>query len=1717
MKSLSSQLKLSLKQKANLNQNAENKRLDSKNRIPLQLSSEMEDLLRTTINAKEDTDSYYLSENVSSIYVQPLNSMALFAPDAAILDSKYSSTRIPSSVMETIRKQKTSSTILSPMQSTNKIFFGNSIIEDENNDYYQNNSKSNNQDPDRLFITPSVSLNMINTDFYENNNNNNNSNLKVSEAGSRLEILWLKRKAESARKEGNYNEAVSILQSAIEQHLGTNDYAKANLSKPTLSYDPNELLDQINTDCVIYDPWVHFKAAKIQRFYMKKFNKKSLMATKVGKIFRGFRIRKKYIKRRDLRRQCAILLQRRFRFHLIKMNKLATKIKVWYKLRKDVKAYQKRLNIYQMVRRIQRLFRGRKGRKIFALTKLRKLSAENIQRNARGYMKRSERAYAISRVHGIFYEAAVIIQNLIRKVHSIKRSQMKILVEIAKENIRNRKEKLIVMETLRILRIRNKIYFNSPAGQLHAQFIWRKKTIMTATANENIKNQLNDSIDAVVSQSVLIVIQRFDYEGLGCFRIKYLRAILNKLKASMSNLELLSLIEVLDPDNTGNISFIDFIEWYKSEDADQYLIPQSLSDNININWLEFKDIMSRVSQTSSHFYHTLVPLLSNTSTNHSLIHSFPEERELFLQYSTFHTNETILTFRQSHAPKYRCCQCLTPFVLFTDYYTHFSVGLMDKFTEITIPIHLLDIIANQLFLPIKKKWITGEELCSMSDFKQWLIDHLDVNTAPPPITSSNSNSNSNSNEIVLETNNNNNKSENDSNGSSKKSKNSKNSNKSGSNKSTNDSGKSSKKSNNNNNNNNKDNKNNNNNNKSNKKKDTKNKGKKEKAVISTAPQEVTNNQVNNNKIMKVNNSDYHYSFHKMDIIMKSIGNGLVLTFKGTVKQRIKILSIIYAHILYHINTISQQSLFALLESRNKFPRRLSSIVDEELEELQLNKLTNNCYHQMRNIYLQKLLVLQQEFKQLYSINIEKPSICCKFNFFRNNNHNNIAVKPLREECSDEQLIYFRLKEIHQKSYASMRVYVKSPVGMIEVNRLACELWVEACELIDQMSSGIHSSITNDEKLLLEVKAIVYFLYEIYASVIINNNNINNYNNIESQSNDNTSSHLDDIDILDLEVLLDHEFHLKNIHKLIMNGSIQNELDLNQTGFIDFNGFIQWILSQKYKEYEINKSFFVWFNSISSKNEQLIQQPGSKSFNSLSHLTFSSMREYSIINILIRMRKFNRLEFKLRNDIIRNENNNKIFFEMIEKFESDFIEINPSFLNELYPNYDENNDINYDINYDNNNANNNNMDDNDIVVVSGDLSNEQEGSMELNTYNDKNNNGNNSLSINKAEQEFDLQEPSFLTNSNIAMNPNILIQNWNKLKALRLHEKQSANNIVYKIAENEVQVEHWSRLMSSNYYDGRYGIVMERMLLECSDVMIRAMGYCKYIDYKHEINQNKSNISSIIQSFGFFQSYHTPLFPSEPQLQSHSPSIPVEIEYAINRIKTNHINFNNHSNLQVGSLAFDMNDDEDDVDGIIHEYDDRIPDDVNVNLLGEGRSARNNSVTPMAYSMALQVLIDTFDTDCSGNFDEGELTYLLRYCKNYHKEEELLRLFPQLLIRNNRQRVVNQNYGIGLDERYDNSELAKSVDMNDVIQVIQNKIRWRLVDNGRSFSIIRANNTISAHFMLLSIQQQQSRTAVMETVLLSSTGQVAIANSYDEIIEKDKKVLKTRCQILAMRQ
>ena len=620
------------------------------------MSSEMKEWLQDTLY-RTDSDGYPV-ESVSSVLTAPLDGELVYCPTSAIVNSKFTSSIIPRGENEII-SQKLLTERFESFEEMPSFNAGESSIADGDDfpmkvDYLSTAEAS----------IPSNNSTNVRTFTSSKNQSFTQKLLKsialpdINTAVSRLNVLWLQRKAMLDRKEGKLDEAYKALEEAINIHIGDSrnhfltgrhsldDYKSAKLSEYTMSADPTDLLSQIELNYLVYDAKAHHKASRIQRFLHKRYVRRCRCQTILAKISRGFLTRMKVGALRFRRLQCTLLIQKRFRVHLIRIFWLATRIKSWYVSQKKREQYKLLLQEYRLVRRIQRLYRGYCGRKIGHQYRVERDMTHKMHRASRGYILRKNRCYGIRLWHKLFNENALKIQSVVRHIQACRRSQLQLLKELARENDRSSRERNIIDNTVKVEMDRVRLYMQSAAGKLHLSVIIEKlkgkdKQFM------NIKHTLSQK--EILAHDAMIAFELFDTDGSGEIDEDELANMLRELCIPMSKSDVHGLHRDMDQDGSGDIDFGEFLDWYTGEGSE--------GNDATLGDALFKQVLRA---------RALVMELSGITIRKRA------ERELLRSCTSWKAKDITATFRLSCPPKFQCCQCMKPFVLFTDFYLHFD-------------------------------------------------------------------------------------------------------------------------------------------------------------------------------------------------------------------------------------------------------------------------------------------------------------------------------------------------------------------------------------------------------------------------------------------------------------------------------------------------------------------------------------------------------------------------------------------------------------------------------------------------------------------------------------------------------------------------------------------------------------------------------------------------------------------------------------------------------------------------------------------------------------------------------------------------------------------------------------------------------------------------------------------------------------------------------------
>jgi hypothetical protein len=624
--------------------------------IDVPISSEMKEWLQDTLY-RTDSDGYPV-DLVSSVLTAPLDGELVYCPTSAVVNSKYTSSILPRAENEII-SQKLLTERFESFDELPSLTLGD-ISMTEDNDFAMK------VDYVSTAETSIPSNNSTNVRTYTSSQDKSFTQklLKaiappgINEAVNRLNVLWLQRKAMLDKKEGKFDEAYKALEEAVNIHIGDSkslyatghhsleDYKSAKLSEYTMSSDPTDLLNQIEVNYLVYDPKAHHKASRIQRFLHKRYVRRCNCQTILAKISRGFLARMKVGALKFRRLQCALLIQKRFRVHLIRIFWLATRIKSWYTSCKKREQYKLLLREYRLVRRIQRLYRGYCGRKIGNQYRLERDMTHKVHRACRGYITRKNRCYGIKLWHKLFNEKAVKIQLLVRRIQACRRSQLQLLKELAREHDRYSRERNIIDNTVKVEIDRVRLYMQSAAGKLHLGVIIEK---LKGKDRQFAKIKHTLSHKEILAHDAMIAFELFDTDGSGEIDEDELANMLRELCIPMNQSDVHDLHRDMDQDGSGDIDFGEFLDWYTGEGSE--------GNDATLGDAVFKQVLRA---------RALVMELSGITIRKRA------ERELLRSCTTWKAKDITATFRMTCPPKFQCCQCMKPFVLFTDFFLHFD-------------------------------------------------------------------------------------------------------------------------------------------------------------------------------------------------------------------------------------------------------------------------------------------------------------------------------------------------------------------------------------------------------------------------------------------------------------------------------------------------------------------------------------------------------------------------------------------------------------------------------------------------------------------------------------------------------------------------------------------------------------------------------------------------------------------------------------------------------------------------------------------------------------------------------------------------------------------------------------------------------------------------------------------------------------------------------------
>ena len=604
------------------------------------MSMEMMDWIADTMTPDDDGN---LPDTVSSTMTPPLDSMSLYTPLGALAASQYAAVKPVESLNEKeLRRRKS--------HKVNNNFDDFSVSEAS-----FDSATSAPSTGERTIDTGMMS---VSTTWSQNKPKEvRQKPLEKGDAMKRLEVVWMQQRAKIEASEGNHTAALETLQEALDLHLGgpSTEYKDANLGNSTLT--GAGLFEEIAETYRDFDKIAHFDAAKIQRCYLAFVKRRHSRALRLQKVFRGFRARKRAFYAKEMKTQTIQIIQRRFRKYLAMLCDCSTLIKRWYWKLKLMEDFKTQKFWFRNAYRIQRLYRGYEGRQVAYLKRKELLSTALIQRLCRAWRHRHQRSLALKHFHKRFHKAARTIQLKMRQVLSIRHAQIQLLREFGREADRMEKEEQLVEETIQISMKKTQLYMQTQAGHIHKEM--SRHCI-------NLKDQLfkkskpNLSPDEILAQEALVSFELFDRDGSGRIDEEELAEMLIQLAIPADKDTVKRLAQEIDTDGGGDIDFGEFLEWYTGGGGEEVKANASIEDVMFKQLLRARTYVLEVS---------------------GFILQRRAERDILRQCTSWQSKDVAATFRITHHPKFQCCHCMEPFVMFADYQDHFNVEGCCKVTS----------------------------------------------------------------------------------------------------------------------------------------------------------------------------------------------------------------------------------------------------------------------------------------------------------------------------------------------------------------------------------------------------------------------------------------------------------------------------------------------------------------------------------------------------------------------------------------------------------------------------------------------------------------------------------------------------------------------------------------------------------------------------------------------------------------------------------------------------------------------------------------------------------------------------------------------------------------------------------------------------------------------------------------------------------------------------
>lgn len=518
---------------------------------------------------------------------------------------------------------------------------------------------------------------------------------------AKLEILWHQRKAELAKEEGKYQEAYENLEVAVDFHLsqesvnrpatrntrsagtpttatsGSQKYLDTALSDENIPMDVFDLLNTIKDDYVTFDAGSASKAAKVQRWYRKHLAAKAVAQCKLASYFRGYLVRRDIWHVRDLYLQCVKRVQGMYKRRHALRNKCSSQLWKWYQRCKEIKFWTGELMRYRAAVRIQCAARQKMARRALQREQQIRRIMVKFQKFARGYLSRYHQYIPLERAHAVVYFAAQTIQCFARRIIAKRNCYITLINVIKQEEKRKVKENNLIRRIVKVDNGRNNFYMKTTAGKQHfASEVHNYKVQMQYFKEAEKSMSEREILDYKVKQ----VFDLFDSEGFNRVQRKDLPKLLEELTIPALDTTKRKVRQYIDigEGDEGYIDLKSFQEWYSFEGS-QLHGPDAPKQAKQPSGVKMKTGRGRggkgglgkMGGLSLNQNPQYLEQRRYTRALRGLTAREYAERAMLRHRTAYSVQEVIFDGFSRHSPKYSCCQCLASFSMFADYQSHF--------------------------------------------------------------------------------------------------------------------------------------------------------------------------------------------------------------------------------------------------------------------------------------------------------------------------------------------------------------------------------------------------------------------------------------------------------------------------------------------------------------------------------------------------------------------------------------------------------------------------------------------------------------------------------------------------------------------------------------------------------------------------------------------------------------------------------------------------------------------------------------------------------------------------------------------------------------------------------------------------------------------------------------------------------------------------------------